>query len=243
MLRNARDFRNYTLRAEDGPIGTVQEFYFDDLYWTVRYMVVDTGGWLHRRQVLISPEALGTPEWDEQVLPLRLTREQVKHSPDIDYAKPVSRQHESELRAHYGWPAYWGSMYEPLPAAAPPAPEEPPPDSHLRSTTEILGDRLEATDGEIGHVADVLIEDESWTIHYLVIDTRNWWPGRKVVISPWWVTSIDWAQSKIRVEMTRALIKDSPAYDPLRSPDFHYADKLHDHYGKPRSAEMQPHRK
>src|SRR5688572_18196681 len=102
MLRNAKELQHYQLRAEDGLIGTVRDFYFDDLHWTVRYLVVDTGGWLSRRLVLISPEALGIPEWNERVLPVRLTRDQVKHSPPIDTAKPVSRQQEAELRTHYG---------------------------------------------------------------------------------------------------------------------------------------------
>jgi hypothetical protein len=240
MLRNAKELKNYSLRAEDGLIGTVREFYFDELHWSVRYLVVDTGSWLSRRLVLISPEALGMPEWDEQVLPVRLTQDQVKHSPDIDTAQPVSRQREAELRKHYGWPIYWGSIYAPPPVEPPPIPEKPPGDPHLRSTSEIIGDRLEASDGEIGHVADVLIEDDTWALRYFVIDTRNWWPGRHVVISPRWVTKISWEQSKISVAMTKALIKASPAYDPQRPLDPSYADKLHDYYGQPRPVNGEP---
>lgn len=236
MLRNAKEFENYSLRAEDGLIGPVRDFYFDDVHWTVRYLVVDTGGWLSRRLVLISPEVLGSPKWDEQVLPVSLTRDQVKRSPEIDTAKPVSRQHETELRAHYGWPLYWGSTYAPPPIETPPIPAKPAGDPHLRSMSEIIGYRLDVSDGEIGHVADALIDDETWAIRYLVIDTRNWWPGRKVVISPGWITDIDWGDSKIRSDISRTLVKGSPTYDPHRPVDTAYADQLHDHYGRPRHA-------
>ncbi len=233
MLRNVQGLLNHTLRAEDGLIGTVRDFYFDDHQWTVRYLVVGTGGWFNRQRVLISPEALGVPDWKGETIPVRLTREQVKTSPGIDTAKPVSRQHEEALRAHYGWPPYWGSLYMPPAAAAPR--RAPVGDPHLRSTSEIIGDRLEGPDGEIGHVDDVLMDDESWTLRYLVIDTRSWWPGRKVVISPQWVADIDWAQSKIRSDIDQSLIKSSPTYDPQQTMDIAYADRLHDHYGHPRT--------
>jgi hypothetical protein len=234
MLRNLKELQDYTLRAEDGQIGMVREFYFDDRQWTIRYLVADAGGWLTRRLVLIAPEALGTPQWDEHVLPVRLTRDQVRNSPDIDTAKPVSRQREAELRSYYGWPVYWETTAASLPTQTVVAPQQQMPaptgDPHLRSTTEVAGARLEASDGEVGHVADILIEDETWAIRYLVIDTRNWWPGRKVVISPDWVTGINWAESKITVTMTRDVIKRSPPYDPLFSLDARYADQLRDYY-------------
>jgi hypothetical protein len=236
MLRNAKALQRHQLQAEDGPVGTVRDFYFDDMHWTVRYLVADAGGWLNRRLILIAPEALGRPAWDEQnpFLPVRLTRDQIRRSPDIDTAKPVSRQHEAGLRQHYGWPLYWGSIYAPPPTESPPVQEEPTADPHLHSTSEVIGDRLQALDGEIGHVDDVLLEDETWGIRYLVVDTRNWWPGRKVVVSPRWVTAISWAESRITVPLTRTQVKGSPIYDPLRPLDGAYTDRLHDHYGQPR---------
>jgi hypothetical protein len=235
MLRNVKALERYQLQAEDGPVGSVRDFYFDDLSWTVRYVVVNTGGWLRHRQVLIAPEALGRPAWEEEaVLPVRLTREQIKNSPDIDTAKPVSRQHEAELRTYYDWPLYWELVFIPPPVEPQAVREEPVGDPHLRSTSEVIGDRLEAADGEIGHVTDVLVDDQKWSLRYLVVDTRNWWPGRKVVISPRWVTAIDWAGSHVTVPLTRAQIKGSPTYDPLQPLDQVYADRLHDYYVRPR---------
>ncbi len=166
MKRSVKKLVGCVVRATDGDIGTVQEFYFDDLTWTVRYMVVETGSWLINRKVLISPMALGRPEPGLKVLPVNLTREQVRGSPDIDTAKPVSRQHETVLHGYYGWP-YWGmstyvnsfgvppilSPYA-IPAAdkeaeAPSEEEIPKGDPNLRSTAKVAGYHIEALDGGI----------------------------------------------------------------------------------------------
>ena len=96
MMRNVNDLRGYAIRATDGVIGTVVDFYFDDQDWGIRYLVVDTGNWLSGRKVLISPLALGLPDWMIRELPVSLTKSQVKRSPDIDTKKPVSRQHEAD---------------------------------------------------------------------------------------------------------------------------------------------------
>ena len=95
MLRNVKDLRGYAIRATDGVIGHVDDFYFDDEAWAIRYLVVETGRWLPDRQVLISPISIGHPDWSAQLLPVSLTKAQVKGSPDIDTKKPVSRQREA----------------------------------------------------------------------------------------------------------------------------------------------------
>jgi hypothetical protein len=108
MLRSMKDLENYAIRATDGIIGHVKDFYFDDGTWVVRYLVVETGSWLSSRKVLISPMAIGHPEWTGRVLPVSITKEQVKNSPDIDTDRPVSRQHERQYLEYYGYPFYWG---------------------------------------------------------------------------------------------------------------------------------------
>ncbi len=243
LLRNGKNLTDYSLRAKDGGIGRVKDLYFDDQHWHLRYFVVDAGGWLDRRQVLISPEAVQASEWSLRELPVKLTKEEVRRSPPIDTDKPVSRQHEAELREHYGWPPYWGVMFAattpftPLPRAVSPpgqAALSKNEDPHLRSLSEILGDRVEATDGEIGHVEDLLIDEKIWSIRYLIVNTRHWWPGKKVLISPWWISAINWAESKVVTDLTRAAIKGSPAYDPSQSLTVDHAGQLHDYYGRPR---------
>src|SRR5205809_6020840 len=111
MLRSASEWDGYSIQATDGEIGHVAEFLFDDEKWTIRYLVVDTGGWLPGRRVLISPIALGETDWPGHRLHVKLTRQQVEESPVIDTDKPVSRQHEVSYYQYYRWPYYWGGPY------------------------------------------------------------------------------------------------------------------------------------
>lgn len=253
MLRNAKSMERYALRAHDGMIGHVKDFYFDDHAWGIRYFVVDTGSWLAGRKVLLSPEAIDAPEWDQRVLPVDLTKQQVTDSPGIDSDKPVSRQHEEDLHKHYGWPVYWGADAG---LAAPPGivpilptteeelraadignidrPLQKPArrDPHLRSINDTLGHHIEAVDGEIGHVEDFIIDDTTWTIAYLVVDTRNWWPGKKVIVSPTWIRRVSWSESRLYADLTREEIKGSPAYDPSGSITPDYDAELRAYYGR-----------
>ena len=251
MLRHAKDLESYELRARDGVVGHVRDFFFDDRAWGVRYLVIDTGSWLDSRRVLISPTAVSRAEWDRKLLPVNLTREQVRHSPGVDTEAPVSREHEAALLQYYNWPAYWGAAGFPDIGFAPPIVPVPifPPDArareqaqagaavhedhHLRSVRSVTGHAIEATDGQIGHVADFLIDDRSWEIRYLVVDTRNWWPGKKVILAPQWIHEVGWDEAKVYVDLTRQSIQASPAYDPAGQITPDYAGQLHEHYGRP----------
>lgn len=107
MLRKAHDLIGFTIAATDGDIGHVADFYFDAENWQVRYLVVDTGPWIFGRKVLITPDMIERPLWEEARLPIQLTKEQIENSPETDFDKPVSRQHEIELHTHYGRTPYW----------------------------------------------------------------------------------------------------------------------------------------
>jgi len=243
MLHSIDQFRRHTIQASDGDIGSVVDVWFDDEFWTIRYLVVDTGGWLSGRKVLLIPSVLGKADWKTNRLPVQLTRKQVQESPGIDSDRPVSRQYEIELNAHYGWPAYWGGT-EPLPTGMQPSVPMPPlrsqpsgafrkepGDRHLRSMRELQNYRIHAVDGEIGHVDDFLVDDEQWDVRYLVVATRNWLPGRKVLISPrWLVGEISWARQAVNLIMNRESIRCSPEYDPSAPPDRAYENELEEHY-------------
>jgi sporulation protein YlmC with PRC-barrel domain len=245
MRRSLNDLVGYTIRANDGDIGKVSEFYFDDQGWTIRYVVVDTGGWLSGRKVLISPAAFGKPDWESGAFPVDLTKEQVQNSPSIDTDKPVSRQNEAELHGYYGWPVYWGGglvfggvQASPLLVMETEQEdeeflEEPEGDTHLHSTSEVAGNHIEATDGEIGHVEDFVVDDETWAIRYLLVDTRNWLPAKHVLVSPRWSKRVSWAESKVFVDLTREAIKNSPEFDPRKPVTLDYEGELHDYYGRP----------
>jgi len=251
MLRNAKNLEACELRARDGRIGHVRDFYFDDRQWTVRYLVVDTGGWLSGREVLISPVAVGVADWRERVLPVDLPRRQVQESPGIDTAQAVSPEDEMRLSEHYNWPVYWSAAGFADGFGLPMVPPLLPPpmgearsarataasgvaEHHLRSVRRVTGHRIEARDGTIGHVEDFLLDDTSWTVRYVVVDTRNWWPGKKVLVAPQWIHELSWDEAKVVVDLSRDAIKDSPAYNPAEVVTPDYAAQLHEHYGRAR---------
>lgn len=247
MLRSVKELQGYAIRAIDGDIGKVHDFYFDDQSWLIRYLVVDTGNWLPGRRVLISPYALGQPDWGAQVFPVELSKEQVENSPHVETDKPVSRQMEENLHTYYGWTPYWrtgapafglgAAAAARLVAEAERARERSKKlndDPHLRSTREVIGYHIQATDGEIGHVEDLIVDDEHWTLHYLVVNTRNWLPGRKVLVAPAWAQKVNWAEKQIYVDLTQEAIRNSPEFDPRAPVNQAYEIRLYDYYGRPR---------
>jgi len=242
MLNSAKSVKGSALAARDGNIGTVKDFYFDDQYWAIRYLVADTGGWLPGRQVLIAPYALADVNAQRGEVAVDLTKKQIADSPSLDSDKPVSRQFQESYYGYYGYPTYWKGPY--MWGAYPRVVRERAEwkdlprenrewDPHLRSAHEVAGYHIQAKDGEIGHVADVVFDDETWAIRYLVVDTLNWWPGKKVLISPQWVERVSWGESKVFANLTRAAIKKSPEYtaETLVTRDFE--TRLYGHYERP----------
>jgi hypothetical protein len=257
MIRTTDSLKNLELRARDGVLGKVKDFYFDDEHWKIRYLVVETGTWLNSRKVLLATSVIDAIDWDRALLPVDLTQEQVRRSPGIDTEQPVSREQEAGLHEHYGWPAYWtgagyldgGGLITPVPLldtpAAPTVPATaeaalasvpqirtaPNGDPRLRSGKAVLGYGLEASDGAIGHIEDFLFEDHTWELRYAVIDTRNWLPGKKVVVSPDWISTVSWSHSRVYIDLTREAIKAAPAYDPSAPFDEEYERRLHRELG------------
>ncbi|MGA3051597.1 MAG: PRC-barrel domain-containing protein [Chitinispirillaceae bacterium] len=224
------------IRATDGDLGKVNEFYFDDAVWTIRYMVAETGSWLLGRKVLISLVALKKLDQQAHALLVNLSCAQVRNSPDIDTEKPVYRQHEEEIHKYYEWPMYWQGGYggtlgiTPYPLFESSPPVESPDskrsdDPHLRSTRHVTGYHIHATDGEIGHVEDFIVDDETWAIRFLIVDTGNWLPGKKVFIVPSWIKKVNWADSSIYLDHPRDKVKNSPEFDSsdpiFRNPESH----------------------
>lgn len=246
MLRSLNGITGYKIKAEDGEIGKVKEFYFDDRLWTIRYVIVDTGDWLVNRLVMISPVSIGQPDPEEKILPIGLTKKAVEESPGIDKKLPVSRQKELELLDYYKeWPNYWETMGAHVPETAiiiarsmeekeRIAEDADTSDSHLRSTDIVMKYNIEADDDSMGHVDDFILDDEDWKIRYLVVDTVNWLPwSKKVLIAPLWIKRIKWSEEKVFIGLSRDLIKDSPEYDPSEPINREYEIRLYDYYGRP----------
>ena len=249
MLTNLNDLRECAIEATDGNIGHISDFYFDDETWVIRYFVVNTGSWLSSRKVLITPAAVKHANWKNRILSVALTREQVKSSPDIDTDKPVSRQHEKANLSHYGYPAYWtGALTmtghsSVAPVAANDYEEADnfrdvdeikhrDDDHHLRSCKAISGYHIEAIDGDIGHVEDILVDEETWALRYFIVNTSNWWLGHSVLIAPQWIKSISWATEKVAVDLDQKAIQKAPLYTAMAKLDRAQELEIYKHYGR-----------
>ncbi|MDP2359667.1 MAG: PRC-barrel domain-containing protein [bacterium] len=242
MLHRIKTIAGHALRGLDGELGSIEEFYFDDRHWTIRYLVADTGGWLGGRKVLISPYALSSIDNKGKTVSISLTKKQIEDSPAIESDKPVSRQDEKIQHDYYGWPVYWvgdymWGAYSTYPYLvrdrdkwAKPDPNKAGWDSNLRSTKHVTGYHIQATDGEIGHVEDFILDDETWAIRYLIIDTKNWWPGKKVLVSPQWIERVSWSEERVHVRLSRESIKRSPAYTEEMLVTRDFESQLHIHY-------------
>jgi hypothetical protein len=255
MLWRASDIVGRRIAARDGEVGKLDDFLFEDECWIVRWMVVDTGGWLTGRQVLLPPSCLDARVEGEGAFRVALSREEVERSPDLADDAPVTRHDELRIYDHYGWEPYWhlgawGGYPGPYGIGAATQiperrPDDMPPeiahelaarteesDPHLHSIEDTLGYHIAATDGAIGHVKDFVLDGAEWAIRYAIVDTGNWLPGRKVLIAPEWLSEIDWPDRRLHCRLTRRDIEQSPLYDPEKPLERTFEDRLHRHYGE-----------
>jgi PRC-barrel domain len=257
MLRVTSVLKGIEIEAKDGRLGSVADFLFDDSTWKIRWLVADTGNWLPDRKVLLHPSAITLLDKEGDLLTCDLTRAQIEASPGIANDEPVSVQMQHHLYNYYGWSPMWGaSMFGggaiAMPLSSPPyfggigqatasAMEEEMAareagrqgDPHLRSIAEVTGYGIVASDGTIGHVEDFLLDDSAWDIRYVIVDTKNWWPGKHVLISPFAVREIRFESRVVQLDVTREKVKASPPWDPANRPDVTYEKRLHTHYGWP----------
>ena len=230
MLWNSSGLHGYALMASDGAFGTVSDFLFSDLSWGVRWLVADTGDWLPGRKVLIHPSALNAPDAQSRQIPVKLTKTQIAASPGIGSDMPVSMQMETQLYDHYGWDPAWGETYTLSGAMSAPVvlplfdrgadnaprsyaePHAGNGDPHLRSANGVEGYHIHASDGDIGHVGDFILEDAGWMISHFKVETSNWWIGNTVLIPCRSIRKIEWSDRLVTVDLTRQQVKDSPEY-------------------------------
>jgi len=252
MLESLNKLRDFHVHATDGDIGEITDGYFDDERWVLRYLVVRSGGWLSGRSVLVSPYAISGLDAQRRAVVTALTRKQIQDSPSIDTAQPISRHQEAGYLGYYGYPVYWPYTtmwaWGALPVVTPPDPvlreellaaerarSDPgvTADVHLHSAREVVGFHIQASDDAIGHVEDFLFEDRTWAIRYVVADTRNWLPGKRVLLSQHWIREVSWAERLVRVDLTRTGVERSPVYDAAHLPSRDYEERLYRHYQRP----------
>ena len=242
-MKTARTLESCTLLAVDGAVGTIEQFYFDDQQWAIRYLVVNSGspqaGW----RLLISPVAIGDVRPGDRQIDIELTRGQIRNSPAVDTHKPVTRHFEGQYYDYYGWPAYWktgASTRSPLPrrpifgtGRAGNAATALPGREGLRATTDIKGLVVKARDGFIGQVVDFIIDSRYWVIRYLDIEMPGWRQRKHVLVHPGWIKDIDWAEGVAEVALAWNAVRQAPGFDTNGTIDREYEARLFRCYGYP----------
>ena len=234
MLRETKMLEGCLVRAENGPAGRVVGVLFDDETWGVRYLVVDTGGRLPGERVLMLP---GFVEGVNEAMPANvevgLTREQVWESPPVGADRPVSARQEADYYAYLATAPYWGSAVPVFPLYVDSqVGREEEGDPHLRSAKEVRGYAVRSGDRSIGHVEDLVYDDRHWEIRYLIVDTRDWLPGKKVPVSVDWASGVSPFDGRVEVDLTAEEIRSAPGWEPGTVIDRRYETELHVHYGR-----------
>ncbi len=252
MLRRIEHLYGYTVRATDGDIGKVRDAYFDDKRWVVRYLKVDTSLWQRGPRILISPAALVSPDWENKVLLLSLTREQIASSPQIDTERPITREEQAKLHEHYGWSAYWQKesstsgpgvipfsgrlvdSHQVQEAVAPITADEQlsQGEAKLLSVGEVTGYNVFAQDSQVGILQGFLADDADWAIRYLVVDTKDWLSSGQILISTQWVTQIGWPGPRVHVDVGQESVRASPEYDENVVINREYETALYKNYDR-----------
>lgn len=237
MLYIIKNLENMKISNKIENLGYLNDFYIDDLSWTTRYVVLDTGNWLTGKKILISPHSIDKPNFLDNIIYTNLTKEKIANSPEISEVEPVSRKHELKLLKYYGWPPYWTfspSMQNIVNQNIKDQSDNPKAnfnDSHLRSIREIRKYYIQGLDDEIGVVDSFIIDDHNWIIKYLVLDTRiwlHWLPGgKKVLVAPEWIRNIEWKNSKMYLNLDRETIEKSPEFKSAEEIDEEYENKLY----------------
>lgn len=208
VLRRLKQLAHWAVLSNDGQdLGSVQDFYFDDERWAVRYVVVATGKWFTERVVLLLPMTIDRVRWDQRSLVFALARRHIESAPDADLAAPMSRRWEAAYANHYAVPFYWAGTGLwgdwPTPSEARLAVHEPAParagvdDEHLRSTGKVAGYHLQATAERIGHVDDYLFDNLTWTIRYLSSTRATGSAAVPCSCQPSRVFRVDWVKQLI----------------------------------------------
>ncbi|MCI0526593.1 MAG: PRC-barrel domain-containing protein [Nitrospira sp.] len=230
-LRSAKELLGYEVAALEGKAGYVYDIYFDDKRWLVRHLVIDLGELSPGQKVLISPNDLGQLDWETELVPVKLTFDQLTQQPDARTVKPVGCQQEVDLLEDYGWIAGWSEMVSlngkdgkrdsghclekmtlRLKGKESEEAKLEANDPHLRSLAEVLGYQIQATDGASGHLTDFVLDDRCWTIRYVVVGTHHDWPRKQVSLIPQWIKAVQWREASICVTLSRKTIENCPEY-------------------------------
>jgi hypothetical protein len=225
MLASLTELRGYRVRGTDGEIGRFADLCFPDSEWVVRYAVVEMED-LGREALLLSTY-LGRLNRGTHILSVETRREQVANTPPLDRSQPITRQEEKELHALYGWPIYWweqehditpiGGLWEE--ERVPEQTEESEAEAQAETEIEPEGPQLlfagdlvevygiQAEGGEAGTLQDLIVDDETWMIPYLVVNTPE---AQRVLLATDYVETIDLGTRDLYVSLPRDAIAGGP---------------------------------
>jgi uncharacterized protein YrrD len=206
MLHDLETLKGSSVVATDGEIGTVRNFLFEGPSWTILYLVIDVGTWFKRRDVVLPIAAVDPPDWTQKIFHVHLTKEQVGNSPDMDTEKPVSRQQAIAVKEYFGKLAIWASTQMVGGAQIPTGMKysvHTIEDPHLRSAWDLLGYEVWASDGDIGRLEGLIMDEACWHLSYLDVKAGDWLHSRSMLIPTRWVKSISWADLRISLHHSR----------------------------------------
>ncbi len=241
MLVRLKDLTKSKIQGIDDQIGGIKDVYFDDRYWTIRYIVADTQPWLPLSdKILISPIALISFDDKERELKVSLSKESIKDQPKLDDHETVSREFEKLYFDYFGYGYYWqgvemwGEYSQPtflfkrnMLSYDSVDNNEIEQNNSLRSANEILHYGIEETDGKTGHVEDFIWDTESWSLRFLVIDTRDWFPGgKKVLVSPCQLSDMSWQDNSIKCNIDIEHLKACPEFEADKLNNADYIEKV-----------------
>jgi sporulation protein YlmC with PRC-barrel domain len=246
MRKKLKDYLGSIMSAVDGEIGKVSDFYFDDNTWSVLYFVVEAGDWLGGRKLLISPQALSKTDRDNVLIPVDLTREKIQTSPEVDTEKPISRQYEMDLYSHFHWSEYWsggnwpGGMGTVGMITTPALPfeeaihqyvaHEEAADYPIRSMNAFVGTPVSATDGHVGDLYDIVVDDRHWTITLLLVEGGQRLPEKKFALLPGLIADSGRASAGVSLIASIQQVQESPEFNSKMPDGENYEAELENYY-------------
>lgn len=252
MKRSLKRLTSFDVQEKDGTKGKVKDFLFDEKEWVVRYLEVDLGSLIGEKKVLVPRSLLQTPDWENKLFPVDLTMEQIETCPKPEEKLSISKKYEEELHKHYKTDSLWSYGYitptRPVSLEYPPRPIETPTEivsekevgTRLRSFNAVEGYHVQATDGKLGIVSDLIVDDTDWQIVYGVVDTSNWKPWSKKVLVP--VNNMDeisYIGTEVKINLSAEIIEDAPEYEPNRLKEKNYEKELHDYYSRHKTEKVK----
>ncbi len=247
MKHRLKDITGLTIETTDGTKGKIKDFLFDEDKWIVRYIEADFGGFFKDKRILLPINVFIDHLWDSKHISINIAKEDIDKSPSPEDKPTVSREYEKELMKHYGYASYWSPGYIPpthtglyYPARPMNVPtkeiseekiSEEKLDTKLRSFNEVKGYHILATDGHLGHLEDMIVDDADWQMIYVIIDTSNWLPwSKKVILLINWLDEISFETHEVSINVHTDVIKDAPEFNTDKSVEESFEKALLDYY-------------